>query len=187
VTFIPALQQVPHGPTSPFFRMYGPGAGRRGYAAFPRSVTVHTIGWIDSAVESLGETPEECICTLLDAYQAGSIFSDGTFGSHTCGVCPRSLPQKGYYHPFVWKGRQTQLYGHGHYLVRHGRSIFVCPALILHYIVDHQYRPPDAFIDAVIRGRILTEADCEFVPDDETGLERVRRHIRRWLRFSNEG
>jgi hypothetical protein len=181
MTFIPDLQKVPHGRETSFLDM-APVGGRHGYAAIPPSVTVYTIGWIGDVVESRGETPDECISILLDAYEAGHLFYDGTLGSHTCEVCPPSLPQRGYHHPFAWKGRQTHLYGHKHHLVWHGRSLFVCPALILHYIVDHQYRPPATFIDAVVRGRILTEDDCEFVPVDETGWENLERHMRRWIR-----
>ena len=135
--------------------MLGPGGDRLGYAGFTPGLTAYAVGWIGDVVESTGETPSMCIGALLDAYEAGYLFSDGTLGSHTCEVCPPTLPQKGYDHPFTWNGRQTTLYGHGHYLVHHGNAIFVTPALVLHYIVNHQYRPPDVFIEAVIKGKIL--------------------------------
>jgi hypothetical protein len=35
----------------------------------------------------------------------------------------------------------------------------MAPALLPHYILDHGYRPPDEFLDAVAKGRILTEED----------------------------
>ena len=38
------------------------------------------------------------------------------------------------------------------------------PALVLHYILDHRYRPPDEFVEAVIEGSLLTDDDLEFVP-----------------------
>ncbi|HEY7028710.1 MAG TPA: hypothetical protein VH438_13940 [Gemmatimonadales bacterium] len=187
ITFIADFQTVPQGRDSLFFRMIDPVAIRSGYAAVVPSVTAYAIGWIGDAVASLGDTPDVCISTLLNAYEAHHIFSDETLGSHSCEVCPPTLPQRGYYHPFAWKGRQAKLYGHGHYLVRYGRSLFVSPALILHYIVDHQYRPPEAFIEAVVSGRILTKGDCEFIPDDETRWERLRRYMRRWLPLSAQG
>jgi hypothetical protein len=39
----------------------------------------------------------------------------------------------------------------------------MAPALILHYILDHHYRPPDEFIEAVIVGSFLTSAELVFV------------------------
>jgi hypothetical protein len=186
MTFIADFQVVPQGRGSEFFRMRDHLTFREGYAAIARGITAYAIGWLGDAVGSLGDTPEECISTLLDAYGAGHLFSDGSLGSHTCEVCPPALPQRGYYHPFTWNGRQRTLYGHGHYLVRYGTSIFICPALILHYIVDHRYRPPELFIEAVAGGRILTEGDCEFIPDDETRWESVRRTVRRLLRPSTQ-
>jgi hypothetical protein len=40
--------------------------------------------------------------------------------------------------------------------VEHEGRVYVCPALILHYILDHSYRPPDEFVQAVTQGRFLT-------------------------------
>jgi hypothetical protein len=38
----------------------------------------------------------------------------------------------------------------------------MCPALILHYILDHEYKPPEEFIQAVEQGRFLRPDDLEF-------------------------
>ena len=35
----------------------------------------------------------------------------------------------------------------------------MAPALLLHYILGHQYRPPDEFLEAVTQGRFLSEND----------------------------
>jgi hypothetical protein len=183
MTFIPDLQPLSQGPDSEFFQMIEPSGHRLGYAGFTPGLTAYAVGWIGDTVESIGETPNRCIRALLDAYEAHHLFSDGSLGSHTCEVCPPTLPQRGYHHPFGWNGRQTTLYGHGHYLVHYGRTIFVSPALVLHYVVNHQYRPPDVFIDAVIKGRILTQADCEFIPENETTWQEAWRHLGRWFRL----
>jgi hypothetical protein len=39
----------------------------------------------------------------------------------------------------------------------------MAPVLILHYILDHGYKPPDDFIEAVIAGKCLSMDDLEFV------------------------
>ena len=40
----------------------------------------------------------------------------------------------------------------------------MCPVLIVHYVIDHRYRPPDEFVKAVVEGKFLTSADL-VVPD----------------------
>ena len=164
MAFIPDLQDVRHNLTPVFFRLSDAFAGRDEGASVPPDLIVQTVGWLGDIVESRGATPDECIRILLDAYEAGHRFSDGTMGSHTCEICPPTTPQHGYHHPFAWKGRDCTLYGHGHHFVLHGQFLFICPALILHYIVDHQYQPPAVFIDAVVRGEILKKGPSEFYP-----------------------
>ncbi|WP_129842722.1 hypothetical protein [Streptomyces sp. RFCAC02] len=35
-------------------------------------------------------------------------------------------------------------------------TLLIAPTLVLHYVTAHRYRPPDAFIDAVMAGRRAT-------------------------------
>ncbi len=42
----------------------------------------------------------------------------------------------------------------------------MAPALVLHYILDHHYRPPDEFAEAVIIGSFLTSEDLLLVEND---------------------
>lgn len=51
-------------------------------------------------------------------------------GGHHCGFC-------------------EVFYSHRNLIVPDGSDFFVCPEMILHYIEDHQYRPPTRFQDAV--------------------------------------
>jgi hypothetical protein len=163
MTFVPDCEPVLLNPSAPFFWLFRDLARRLGDGGWSSSATVYAIGWIGSAVQSRGDTPEECIHRLLDAYEAGHRFSDGTMGLHICDVCrPPVILGERVPHAFAWKGRQAWLRGHGYHLVHNGGALFVCPAMILHYIVDHQYQPPAPFVDAVVKGRILTEGDLAF-------------------------
>ncbi len=40
------------------------------------------------------------------------------------------------------------------WVIANDGKIFACPDLILHYIVDHNYLPPEEFIEAVENGPI---------------------------------
>ena len=42
--------------------------------------------------------------------------------------------------------------GNGEIRVRGEGLVYAAPALIYHYVVDHNYRPPDEFIAAVLDG-----------------------------------
>jgi hypothetical protein len=119
----------------------------------------YPVGWLGSTVPTTGPVPDECIVRLLDAYKRGLCLSDGWLGWHNCEICTTEGEwyPGGQIGPVVrWKGEELRLYGHGHQLVEHEGRVYVCPALVLHYILDHGYRPPDEFVLAVVRGRFLT-------------------------------
>jgi hypothetical protein len=46
--------------------------------------------------------------------------------------------------------------------------VYISPVLILHYILDHGYRPPDEFIEAVGQGEFLRPSDLVWVEDLES-------------------
>ena len=83
----------------------------------------------------------------------GGIFSDGYRGYHTCTLCGKFLTE------IKWKRRKFTLQGHGHYLVQLGKFVYMAPALLLHYVLEHEYCPPKEFVEAVSKGRFLTEED----------------------------
>jgi hypothetical protein len=60
----------------------------------------------------------------------------GMDGFHNCGFCER------------WKNGAS---GHGEIRVEgKGDVTYVAPTLIVHYVEDHKYHPPQQFIDAVL-------------------------------------
>jgi hypothetical protein len=52
-----------------------------------------------------------------------------------------------------------------HHLIQLDQVVYMCPQLTLHYILHHEYRPPDEFIQAVAHGRFLTFEDLVIVPE----------------------
>lgn len=121
-----------------------------GDGVLPDGITLRAVGWLERPGFTTGTIPKDCITALVEGLRVG-IFSDGTRGIHTCTLCGKTMPE------IKWKGRQIRLQGHGHYLVRQGQIVYMAPSLLLHYILDHGYRPPDEFLDAVWRGCFLTE------------------------------
>jgi len=125
-----------------------------GEVYLPRELELFAVGWIEEPGFTTGTVPDEFIETLIAAYPT-KIVSDGTRGWHTCTLCEVEMPK------VEWKGKQVDVKGYGHYLVRYENSVYMAPALLPHYILDHHYLPPQAFIDAVINGKFLTTDDLE--------------------------
>ena len=120
-------------------------------------------------MDSVGGVPDACIDRLFVAYEQELIFSDGYLGWHDCELCSgeeRHSPEADVGPVVEWKGRKLRLYGRGHYLTGYEQTVFMAPALLLHYILDYRYRPPEPFVHAVIEGRFLTPDDLLFERPD---------------------
>lgn len=169
--FIPDLHQFPTGhPPSPdasaLFITRGALSGR---GALPDGVLLRAIGWLGHTVPRTGDTPPKCIARLVDAHDRGLAFNDHTRGWHSCEICERLSGESHMCHTVPWADRNLQLYGHGHFIVLaksrllRPRVAYMFPALLLHYILGHQYRPPEEFVRAVLVGQFLCEGDLRIV------------------------
>lgn len=72
-----------------------------------------------------------------------------TRGGHCCTWCPRGAEQ-----PLLvqYNGVTLELGVAEIRVFGQASTIYAAPNLIYHYIVSHQYRPPDAFVSAVLHG-----------------------------------
>lgn len=147
------LYQFPEGhPPSPYeFPVHILNVGD---VYLPAELQLYAIGWIEEAGFTTAEVPDEFVEALIAAYPS-KIIPDGTRGWHTCTLCSVEMPK------VEWKGKEIDVTGYGHYLVRYEEAVYMAPALLLHYVLDHNYCPPQVFIDAVIDGKFLTTDDLE--------------------------
>jgi hypothetical protein len=123
-------------------------------------------------VPSIGSVPAEVVDALLHAYQRRALVSDGFAGWHDCELCPgpEAWYPGGQVGPVIhWRGQAQRLFGHGHYLLRAGQTVYMAPALLLHYVLDHDYRPPAQFVEAVVSGSFLSADDLIWVPPTSAG------------------
>jgi hypothetical protein len=168
---IPDLEVIPpNHPPSPYDSpiMIGSRGREAIFGTLPDGLTLYAVGWIENKVPVTGEVPDECIDRLVDAHESDKTISDGTMGWHDCEVytnrkqrCTDGRPG------FViqWRDGELHLLGHGHHLVRLGSAVYMCPVLILHYILEHGYQPPVEFLKAVIEGTFLTAEDLIACPE----------------------
>jgi hypothetical protein len=95
---------------------------------------IRTIGWLEAGHPyQRGSVPDEFLTSLkrhvTEAFQP-VVF----FGFHKCSLCP--------------EGKQRS--GCLNLLIPTPRLLYVAPELVVHYIEDHGYRPPQEFIEAVL-------------------------------------
>jgi hypothetical protein len=76
-----------------------------------------------------------------------------TRGVHVCEFCqaPVDLIQADPHYQDVWELFRS---GNGELHVKGNAGVVYCaPALIVHYVSEHQYQPPQEFVEAVLRHR----------------------------------
>jgi hypothetical protein len=100
---------------------------------FVHGANVRAIGWLEVGYPfTRGPVPGDILATLkaqvVKAYQVAY-----HMGFHECSLCP--------------EGRQRT--GLDNLMVPTRGLLYVAPELVVHYIEDHGYRPPDEFLVAV--------------------------------------
>ena len=105
-----------------------------------------SVGWLENGYSfPQGEVPDKFTERLFRI----CLKSRKTRGFHLCPFCPQSAKAKTYF----YKGKNTS-FGSGEIAVRGKRwKTYVAPDLIYHYVVEHQYKPPGEFIEAVLHPR----------------------------------
>lgn len=146
----------------------------------PPGLRLLAVGWLDGPIEfAKGETDPAVVSKLL-GLGLEFLIDEGTKGDHRCYYCTNEdheawfrsmsgLRRRGGHRTFDYRPRSPM--SHGHHLVRMNDVVFMFPALIPHYIVAHGYRPPDIFLEAVLAGAFI--ADADLVHTDEDFLEVV--------------
>lgn len=109
-----------------------------------------SIGWLDRKhAFTRGKTSEVFKQSLL-VYCANSV--NGMRGFHQCHFCNHSQDS------LLMKPVCAHIYGKKVLLgsaeirVIYGESVYAAPNLIYHYVAEHDYKPPQEFIDAVLNG-----------------------------------
>jgi hypothetical protein len=147
----PDLYLFPQGhPPSPYDIPIG--TPSTGDLYLPEGLSLYAVGWIEDKGYTKGDVPDDLLVTLLAAFP-DKVVSDGTRGYHTCTYCQKYKPK------VAWRKKSVVVPGYGHFLVKQGDKVYMAPALIIHYIIDHQYQPPQEFINAVLKGKFLTMDD----------------------------
>lgn len=102
-----------------------------------------SVGWLDAEKPfSTGEVPAEFLLRLAALHREHQSLK--TRGFHQCPFCSASDDARHLHRSNAEIAVRA----------RDG-TIYRAPALILHYVAAHGYRPPDQFISAVVNGEPL--------------------------------
>jgi len=104
------------------------------------------VGWLDAHHEFRKTKHPDDLSNKL-AWLCVNAESQATRGIHICELCPRM--NDGYYRLQIPK-REDFLLGNAEIRISSAKAIYAAPNLILHYVADHYYSPPDDFIEAVL-------------------------------------
>jgi hypothetical protein len=112
------------------------------------------VGWLDADHPFPTATPSEPFLTALARACRHGI--NRTRGRHRCELCPRST-NPGLSEPTTVKLGETELLVGSAELRVVGPNgvVFPTPDMVIHYVAEHSYRPPDAFEAAILQAKAL--------------------------------
>jgi hypothetical protein len=107
------------------------------------------VGWLDSAMPiPTGDFPDEFVDRLTELCRYPVNL---TRGWHRCNLCPPSEEPGRPSPTTVTSPDGEYLVGHGEIRVEGEKGArYAAPDMIVHYVREHGYQPPDYFIDAVL-------------------------------------
>ncbi len=108
--------------------------------SIPAEFPAILVGWLGTSVPATGRINSDTLRKLEWAADNRNI-DQGWLGEHECEIC-------------------NSHYDRGEILICDEEKNYVAPHMILHYIKDHSYLPPQEFLDAV--------AAIEIKSDEET-------------------
>ncbi|WP_446009239.1 DUF7919 family protein [Candidatus Electrothrix sp.] len=120
----------------------------------PSELTFLNVGWLNDTEpfpqeETSPEFRDKLFQFCLDEYVVNI-----ARGFHVCELCSDISREQWYNEGQSRYGEKTHWLGigDGEICVIGKSVIYAAPTLIYHYVVEHQYKPPDEFIEAVLKG-----------------------------------
>lgn len=125
------------------FAMYLPDLSPYGYMNYESMmIGTRSIGWLDRKHPyPVGKTSIELQSRLLEYCKTPV---NVTRGRHLCPFCKFSEEEL--------ENLDITYYSNAEIRVIHSNGVFAAPTLVWHYVTEHQYLPPQEFIDAVLNG-----------------------------------
>lgn len=114
------------------------------------------VGWLSSKHEyPKGDVPAHLVSTLMTL---SSNLKELYRGYHVCELCqmPAELIGKPFSDQWEWASKRAS---NGEIRITEDGVTYAAPQLIVHYIVEHGYRPPQVFLQALEKVANQLEAE----------------------------
>jgi hypothetical protein len=104
------------------------------------------VGWLSDKHEyTKGRVPDHLVEILV---KLSTNLEELYRGLHICELCerPDELKGKSYNEQWAWAMQRSS---NGEIRITEGEVTYAAPQLIVHYILEHGYKPPDVFLEAL--------------------------------------
>jgi hypothetical protein len=114
-------------------------------------IPILNVGWLGLDDFETGDTSPEFKEKLFQFCLDQNIVAIAR-GFQECVFCGMSWSDWGGKHPDYGPNACWMSIGDGEIRVLGNSVIYAAPALIYHYVVEHYYKPPQEFVNAVLKG-----------------------------------
>jgi hypothetical protein len=129
----------------------------------PSKASPLNIGWLGSKVPFEKGVTSQAFRDKLLKFCADEYIVLIALGFHACEFCGMDMGD--------WYETQKEKYdkaqcasiGNGEIRVQGKSAVYAAPALIYHYVVKHDYKPPDEFIEAILAGEPDSKEQTELL------------------------
>jgi hypothetical protein len=129
--------------------VYIPDGSPYTYGPVPEDVRAVAVAWLDAAHPyGVGRVDGTFVDRLLEACREHA--TARTRGYHPCPFCSAEGPSPT---TFARDGKSLSLGDAEVRVVAEDGTWLVAPTLVLHYVAEHSYQPPPAFVEAVCARR----------------------------------
>jgi hypothetical protein len=116
-----------------------------------QNIPILNVGWLEMDDFEKGETSQEFREKLFQFCLDQNLVLIAR-GFQECAFCGLSWTDWGRRHPDYGLNAGWMSIGDGEIRVIGKSVVYAAPALIYHYVVEHNYLPPQEFVDAVLTG-----------------------------------
>lgn len=121
------------------------------------------IGWLDGSKRyTQGKAPLALLLKMRDwALNPQKSVINWTRGWHDANLKKVQNPVNAAYPQDIFSTEGTHKLNNGEFHVHYNGKFYASPAMIFHYVLDYDYLPPQEYIDAVLHGELLTNANID--------------------------
>jgi hypothetical protein len=124
---------------------------------------VKNIGWLDKnhsfPVGKVSENFLEKLRKLIGKSNKTNLHVNPIRGIHPCNLCGKDSLK-------IEKKNQSIFLGSSEIWIPYGENYFAAPSMILHYIEEHNYLPPQEFIESVMKFNMESIFSGQLVYDE---------------------